>query len=123
MSGPGEAGEVPRHQAQAAKAVDRAAAVAAGAEKQKRKRQNLLRAVDEVLKSAAGQIFWAHLFEISGYSVSSLTKKADGEIAELSTECKEAQRLLYINLRKLPSRELLRAAEAYAESEVSQEGE
>lgn len=118
-----EGQDVPRHQAQAAKAVDRAAAVAAGAEKQKRKRQNLLRAVDEVLKSAAGQIFWAHLFEISGYSVSSLTKKADGEIAELSTECKEAQRLLYINLRKLPSRELLRAAEAYAESEVSQEGE
>ena len=74
------------------------------------------RAIDAVLQTEAGRIFWAHLFRVCGYNVSSLTRQVhSGEIAALSTECKEAQRLVYINLRKMASRDLLVAAEDVAE--------
>ena len=74
--------------------------------------------VDAVLRTESGRAFWAHLFHECGYNVSSLTRKADGDVASLPTECKEAQRLVYINLRKLASRELLAKAEELAETPV-----
>lgn len=107
--------EAPRHAAQEAKAAERAAAVKAGEARRKQRAQRLRIAVDAVLKTENGKVLWAHLFDVCGYSISSLTKKLDGDVSVLSTECKEAQRLIYINLRKLPTRELLAAAEAVAE--------
>jgi hypothetical protein len=50
-----------------------------------------------------------------GFFQTSLTRKSDGEVAELSTECKEAQRLLYLELRRRAPRTLLREAEDLAE--------
>lgn len=116
-----EKGEKPRHEAQAEKAAERAAAVKAGEIRRKQKAQRLRIAVDAVLKSEHGKILWAYLFEACGYNVSSLTKKLDGDISVLSTECKEAQRLVYINLRKLAPRALLVAVEDAAESDVTEE--
>lgn len=113
--------EKPRHQAQAESAAARAAAVAAGAALRKKKAGELRIAVNALLKTPHGRTFWAHLFEVCGYNVSSLTKRGDGDIAVLSTECKEAQRLIYINLRKLASRELLAPVEDAAESDDIQE--
>lgn len=110
--------EKPRHTAQAEKAAARAAGAASGEAKRKKEAQRLLIAVDAILKTEHGKVFWAHLFKVCGYNVSSLTKKLDGDISVLSTECKEAQRLIYINLRKLASRELLVAVEDAAESDL-----
>lgn len=110
-------GEKPRHEAQADKAAARAAAVTAGELRRKKKAGELRIAVDAVLKTDHGRRLWAYLFDACGYNVSSLTKKLDGDISVLSTECKEAQRLIYINLRKLASRELLAAVEDAAESQ------
>ena len=115
------ADEKPRHQAQEEKADARAAAVKAGELKRKQKAQRLLIAVSAVLKTEHGKILWAHLFDVCGYNVSSLTKRLDGDISVSSTECKEAQRLIYINLRKLAPRELLVAVEDAAESDVQEE--
>lgn len=109
--------EKPRHMAQAEKAAERAAALKAGEAARKKKAQRLRIAVDFMLKNEHGKIVWAYLFDACGYNVSSLTRKLDGDIATLSTECKEAQRLVYINLRKLASRELLVAVEDAAESQ------
>lgn len=110
------ADDKPRHQAQEEKAAARAATVKADELQRKKQVQRLRIAVDFILKNEHGKIFWAHLFRECGYNLSSLTRKTDGDIAVLSTECKEAQRLVYINLRKLASRELLVAVEDAAES-------
>lgn len=72
--------------------------------------------VNAVLQTESGKALWAHLFHECGYNVTSLTRKADGEVAALSTECKEAQRLIYIGLRKLADRGLLAKAEELAEA-------
>lgn len=107
--------EKTRHQAQEDKAAARAAAVKAGELRRKKEAQQLRIAVDFILKNEHGRVFWTHLFNACGYNVSSLTKRIDGDISVLSTECKEAQRLIYINLRKLAPRELLVAVEDAAE--------
>lgn len=72
-------------------------------------------AVDTVLRTEAGRRVFAHLFHVCGYNVSSLSRKGDGEIAPIATECREAQRMVYIRLRNLASYDLLRAAEELAE--------
>ena len=72
--------------------------------------------IDAVLRTEEGQAFWAHLANFCGFFVSSLKRKADGEIAVSTTECLEAQRNVYLQLRKRPSRELLRRAEDLAEA-------
>ncbi len=76
------------------------------------------RAIDAVLGTEAGRIFWAHLFHECGYNVTSLLRRPDGTVDALSTECQEAQRLIYIRLRKMASRELLAIAEDLAETPV-----
>jgi hypothetical protein len=111
------ADDKPRHQLQEEKAAARAAAMKAGEARRKKDAQRLRIAISVVLKSEHGKILWAHLFRECGYNLSSLTRKLDGEVAPLSTECKEAQRLIYINLRKLAPRELLIAVEDAAESQ------
>lgn len=78
--------------------------------------EKVKKSVDLVLQTDAGKVLWAHLFHRCGFGVSSLVVKADGEVAPMATECKEAQRLIYIDLRKLADRELLAAAEFLAET-------
>jgi len=75
------------------------------------------RHIDTVLRTDAGKEVFAHLYHECGFAVSSLTKRVDGEIASLSTDCKEAQRLIYIRLRGLMSLDLRAAAEALAETQ------
>lgn len=82
----------------------------------KREETKLKTAVDTVIQTEAGQVLWKWLFHKCGFNVTSLTRKTDGEIAELSTHCKEAQRLVYLQLRALASPELLHKVEAFAET-------
>lgn len=73
-------------------------------------------AVDAVLRTAPGKVFWAYLHNLCGYNRSSLSRNPQsGEVNPLGTEAREAQRLIYINLRRLPTWELLRQAEELAE--------
>lgn len=72
-------------------------------------------AVDAVLRTEYGRKVWAHLAKRCGFFQSSLSRRADGEIAALSTEAKEAQRLIYLEFRDLASPELRAVAEQLAE--------
>lgn len=69
------------------------------------------KAADIVLRTDAGRKMWGLLAKRMGFFASSIRRKADGEIAPLSTEALEAQRLIYLELRTLPTFELLIAAE------------
>jgi hypothetical protein len=109
--------ETPRHRASAEESARRRAAAALVAEERKRRESEIRVAVDVVLRTAAGRKLWAYLFHACGYSVTSLSHRADGEVAGVATECKEAQRLIYLNLRKLASPELRAQAELEAESQ------
>lgn len=71
--------------------------------------------IDAVLRTEAGKDFFAYLHNECGYSVSSLVLQSDGEVAKLSTECQEAQRRVYIQLRDLADPDLRAVAEARAE--------
>lgn len=108
----------PRHEAVAEASAARAAAVKSAAEKKDRAEKRLRGAVDAVLKTEPGRVLWAHLFQVCGYNITSLEHRTDGELAPLATEAREAQRLIYIRLRSLPSRALREAAEIFAESET-----
>ena len=90
-------------------------------EQARREVARLRQAAEAVIKTEPGLVLWAFLFKICGYNRTSLTRKQDNEIAPLATECKEAQRLVYIEMRKLVSCELLSAAEKYAEFGVGEE--
>lgn len=72
------------------------------------------RHIDAVLQTESGREFVAWLHDACGFNVTSLVRQPDGEIAPLSTECKEAQRLVYLNIRKLATRELIVKAEDLA---------
>lgn len=76
----------------------------------------LRRDVDAILRTEPGRRFWAHLARRLGFYQSSLRRRPDGEVAALSTECLEAQRLVYLELRQIPSRALLTPAEELAEA-------
>ena len=77
--------------------------------------EGLKTAVDAVLRTEAGIKLWAYLARRCGFFTSSLSRRTDGEIAELGTEAREAQRLIYLELRALAATELRAAAEKVAE--------
>ena len=81
--------------------------------------EKLAQNIDEVLRTEAGRAFWAFLARRLGFFETSLVVRKDGEIAQLSTDCKEAQRLVYLELRRRASRELLAVAEQLAETPVA----
>ena len=88
----------------------------------KRRDNELRRAVDFLLKNDQGRIFWSYLFNICGYNKPSLTRFAgNGDVAPMSTECKDAQRLIYLELRKLATPELLAKMEFQAEFGAKEE--
>lgn len=75
----------------------------------------LAKAVEIVAQGDAGRVLLAHLATRCGFFESSLSRRADGEIAPLATDAKEAQRLIWIELRRLLTPELRHAIEAFAE--------
>ncbi len=82
--------------------------------------EKLAKSIDEVLRTEPGRVVWAHLFHICGYNQSSLTlNRQTGDVAVLSTECKEAQRRIYLDLRNRASRELRAVAEELAETPIA----
>lgn len=90
-------------------------------EDRKRQDAKLRQAVDWLLKAEPGRIFWAYLYNLCGYNQSSISHFAAGDIAPLKTEAKEAQRLIYITLRRLAVPEILAKAEFEAEFGVKEQ--
>lgn len=78
-------------------------------------------AFDWLLKQENGRLVWAELFRVCGWNKVSLTYFAAGDVAPLKTECKEAQRAVYAQLRGLVTPEILARAEFEAEFGVSEE--
>ena len=73
------------------------------------------RAVDAVLRTEAGRVLWAWLNRRLGFYQTTLVRFRGGDVAPLSTEALAALREAYLDLRELPSFELLIAAEALAD--------
>lgn len=72
-------------------------------------------AFDWLLKQENGRIVWGVIFRLCGYNKPSLSFFAAGDVAPLKTECKDAQRIVYLELRKMVPPELLAQAEYEAE--------
>ena len=89
--------------------------VAADADEKRRREVRLRVAFDWLLQQENGRIVWAHIFNLCGYNKSSLAYFAAGDVAPMKTECKEAQRLIYMDLRKMVASTLLAKAEFEAE--------
>jgi hypothetical protein len=75
------------------------------------------KAADAILKTDEGRKFWVCLARRLGFFQSDLARLRDGSIESLSTEALAAQRNVYLGLRKLPTYELLAAAESLADPE------
>ena len=104
---------LPSEHAAAASAAETARL--AEAEEKRRKEGRLRQAFDWLLRQENGRLVWAKIFDLCGYNKSSLAYFAAGDVAPMKTECKEAQRLIYMDLRKLVPPELLVEAEYEAE--------
>ncbi len=76
-------------------------------------------AVDAVLRTEEGRTVWAALFRLCRYNQFSVRiSRATGDLAPISTEAAAAQRDIYVEMRRWPSRELLIAAENLAEEPI-----
>ena len=81
-----------------------------------RRQEGRLRpAFDWLAGQEHGRLVWAYIFKLCGWNKISLTYFAGGDVAPLKTECKEAQRAVYEQLRKMVSPELLAKLEFEAE--------
>lgn len=79
--------------------------------------KKLRKAVNKVLRTEEGQIFWAHLHFILGWNRPVLhISRVTGDLAPLSTEAAAALRDTYLEMRRIPERELVVAAEELAEA-------
>ena len=79
--------------------------------------KKLRKAVNKVLSTEEGQIFWGCLHELLGWNAPILRiSRVTGDQAPLSTECAAALRDTYLLLRRIPKRELVVAAEELAEN-------
>ena len=101
----------------------RAGTVTAAREKQRKQDEGDRLAVDAILKTEEGRRVWGLLFRLTGYNQSSLIRRTDGEVSALSTECMEAQRLIYIKLRKKASLAVLLPVEARIEEVIAAESQ
>lgn len=72
-------------------------------------------AFDWLLKQENGRIVWSVIFRLCGYNKPSLSFFSSGDVAPMKTECKDAQRVVYLELRKMVPPELLSQAEYEAE--------
>jgi len=75
-------------------------------------RGEMKKVVENVLMTDSGKKLFRHLHNICGYAISSLTVNAKtGAIDLEATAFNEARRAIYIHLRDLSPRELLREIE------------
>jgi hypothetical protein len=88
---------------------------AAAEERNKQEAARVRQSFDKVLATEEGKVMWKWFFDRLGYNKSTLMRRTDGEIAEVSTECLSAIRNAYLDARKLVSVETLVDAELYAE--------
>lgn len=79
--------------------------------------QRLIRkAITNVLRTRDGKVLWAWLHQQCSFTRTVMrVSRTTGDVAPLSTEAAEAQRLIYLDLRNMVEWEVLRAAEEYAE--------
>ncbi len=77
--------------------------------------QTLGQVVDAVISTDPGKRLFVWLHNRLGFTKSSLSRKRDGAIDEESTSAMEAQRLVYLELRRAASLELLAPVEEMAE--------
>ena len=73
-------------------------------------------AFNKVLRTEEGQIVWGYLHEMLGWNKPVLRiSRATGDLAPLSTEAAAALRDTYLEMRRIPERELVIKAEEVAE--------
>lgn len=73
-------------------------------------------AFNKVLRTEEGQIFWAYLHEKLGWNTPILhVSRVTGDLAPISTEAAAALRDTYLEMRRIPERELVIKAEEIAE--------
>ncbi len=74
-------------------------------------------AFDKVLRTEEGQIVWGYLHNRLGWNSPVLRiSRNTGDLAPLSTECAAALRDTYLEMRRIPERELVVKAEELAEA-------
>lgn len=80
--------------------------------------EGLKKIVSKAAGTEAGRDLLAHLARRCGQFQTSISRMADGEIASLSTEAKEAQRLIWLELRAMMPVSMRHSIEEMAETPV-----
>lgn len=79
--------------------------------------KKLRKAFDKVLSTEEGQHVWGYLHRALGWDRPTLRiSRVTGDLAPLSTEAAAALRDTYLEMRRIPKRELVAAAEELAEN-------
>lgn len=79
--------------------------------------KKLRKAFDKVLSTDEGQLVWGYLHERLGWVRPIIRiSRTTGDLAPLSTEAAAALRDTYLEMRRIPKRELVAAAEERAET-------
>lgn len=81
--------------------------------------KKLRKAFDEILqlKSGNGLVVWGYLHHVLGWNAPTIRiSRATGDLAPLSTEAAAALRDTYLEMRRIPTRELVVKAEELAET-------
>lgn len=79
---------------------------------------SLAKALETLAQLDEGRIVLAHLARRCGFFESGLLRKGDGEIASMATECKAAQRVIWVELRQQLPVAMRHAIEEFAEAPV-----
>lgn len=78
--------------------------------------KKLRKSFDKILVTEEGQIVWGFLYRVLGADRPVLRiSRVTGDLAPLSTEAAAALRDVYTELRRIPERELMLAAETIVE--------
>lgn len=79
--------------------------------------KKLRKAFDKILSTEEGQIVWGYLHGSLGWTRPIIRiSRATGDLAPLSTEAAAALRDTYLEMRRLPRRDLVAAAEERVET-------
>lgn len=74
-------------------------------------------AFSKVLRTEEGQIVWGYLHKMLGWNTPTIRiSRVTGDLAPLSTEAAAALRDTYLEMRRIPERELVIKAEELAEA-------
>lgn len=79
--------------------------------------KKLRKSITKVLRTEEGQHFWAYLHRVLGADRPVLRiSRVTGDLAPLSTEAAAALRDTYLEMRRIPERDPMLAAETFAET-------